>query len=214
MSKAEVGAARLQSGSRLYGQALRLILNGGDVQRARTKLRECLPVLRSAMNWLEDSPGFEVAHERLDDAGELARRHDPAGCRLAFREGSYYQECPVALAHNRVGLSPGFIIRSAECSICRADPEGCSHIVGRTYDGQICSRVITRAELLEASLVTRPAFPDARISSVSISRGDLQARLGVDFKTGVDVTCDRCLGPCDGVMRPFEEAGHGVIRRG
>jgi hypothetical protein len=161
------------------------------------------------MNWLEDTAQFEVAHQRLDSAGAFRREHFPEQCQLAYREGRYAQECPVALAHNRVGLSPGYIVRAAECSICGQEPEECHHIKGRDYDGKVCHRVITKAEMLELSLVGRPANPDARIDSVGVSEAELRERFGPEFRRGIPVTCDQCLSPCDGVSRPFQGSSHG-----
>lgn len=157
------------------------------------------------MNWLEDSEHFETAHVALDEAGKLARECFPEGCVFPYRDGTYYVECPVALAHNRVGLSPGILIKSAACSICGNDPEDCAHIVGRTYDGKRCIRVINDGDILEVSLVGRPAQPDARIESMSIDINEFRMSLGPDFAPGVPVTCDRCLSACDGVARPFED---------
>jgi hypothetical protein len=117
----------------------------------------------------------------------------------------------VSLAHNRVGFSPGYIVRAAECSICHLDPEDCGHIAGRTYDGEVCHRILTQLDLLEVSLVGRPAQPDARIERIGVGDAELRERLGPRFRRGIPVTCDRCLTPCDGVRRPFEGSSHGVI---
>lgn len=208
------GERRLLAASRLYGRACRLLdFKPGDAA-AEPLLRDSLQGFRSAMNWLEDTPAFEVAHQRLDAAGRLAREAFSRGCQVAYRDGAYFQECPAALAHNRVGLSPGILVRAAECSICRNDPEDCSHITGRVYAGEKCVRVITSAEILEVSLVGRPASPDARFQSVSVPLEDLQERLGAQLSLGTAVTCDLCLSNCTGVVRPFEGAGHGAWRSG
>lgn len=202
------GKQRLVDASRLYGRACRLLDDPAD-QEAESLLRASLRGFRSAMNWLEDTPDFEVAHQRLDAAGHLAREAFPGGCRLAYREGTYLQECPAALAHNRVGLSPGILVRAAECSICSQDPEDCSHITGRVYDGARCIRIITSAEILEVSVVGRPASPDARFDSLPVSLAALREQLGERFSPGTPVTCGLCLRACTGVARPFEGAGHG-----
>lgn len=155
------------------------------------------------MNWLEDSEHFEQAHRTLDDAGRFIRQS--FGCTLAFKDGAYRQDCPVALAHNRIGMSIGAIVKKASCSICRRDPQDCSHITGRTYDGERCVRVIEEAELLEVSLVDRPSMPDARILSMSIPNSELRKVLGPKFRPGVPLSCDRCLSACGGVNdRPYQ----------
>src|SRR4051812_6518882 len=110
MSATSEGLARLKAGSRLYGQAARLIDTEGATPEAERILRSSFGVLRSAMNWLEDTSHFEVAHRRLDGAGALARRTFPEGCHLAMEGSTYFQECAVALAHDRMGMSPGYIV--------------------------------------------------------------------------------------------------------
>ena len=204
------GLQLLADGGRQFGRVARLVDDPRDHGDLEGELRRALRTLRSAMNWLEDTEEFETAHQRLDAAGRLARESFPSGCRYLMKDGAYFQECPVALAHNRVGLSPGILVRKSECSICHSDPEDCDHITGRTYDGERCIRVITDAEILEVSLVGRPASPDARLESVSVPADELQSRLGSQFVPGMPAPCDRCLGECRGVARPFEGSGHGV----
>jgi len=179
----------------------------GQTDEGHQSIREALEVLRSAMNWLEDTPSFEAAHLALDDAGRLARENFPNGCQFPYRDGTYYQECPAALAHNRVGMSPGYILRKVSCSICHRSPidEDCRHVKGWVYGDATCVWIIEEAELLEVSLVGRPAQPDARITSVSISGKEIVDRLG-EFRSGREILCDKCLGECSGVARPFEDA--------
>ena len=202
------GRQLLAEGSRHFGRVARLVGDSRDSGDIEGELRSALRTLRSAMNWLEDAPEFETAHQRLDAAGRLAGEAFPTGCYLAMRDGAYFQECPVELAHNRVGFSPGILVRTAECSICHQDPEDCDHITGRMYDGERCVRVITRAEVLEVSLVGRPASPEARMESADVPAGELLSRLGSRFAPGIPVLCDRCLSDCEGVARPFEGSGH------
>lgn len=68
----------------------------------------------------------------------------------------------------RVFFSPGFVIRRAECSICRRRIElrsSCGHERWGLYDGEMCGRILTRVEFMEVSIVERPvqkysvAFP-------------------------------------------------------
>lgn len=200
------GLTKLRAGQEAYEEVAKACSSpAGPTEEDHKKLRDALASLRSAMNWLEDTEHFEAAHEALDKAGSLARRAFPHGCVLPYRDGSYFMECPVALAHNRVGMSIGFVARSVECSICGSDPDDCPHITGRMYDDQRCIRRVTELDLLEISLVGRPEQPDARIMSMSVDLSDLRESLGEEFAPGGPVTCDRCLSPCDGVARPFEE---------
>lgn len=193
------GREKLQEGSRTVQKAIELLdavhLPGEPERRAR----KGLGILRSAVDWLEDSDLFDHAHKILDDAGRRVRT--TFGCNLMFEpDKGYSQTCPVALAHNRVGCSTGFIIEESECSICGEDPEDCDHISGQLYGDEVCERLITKADLLEVSLVSRPNQPDARIESVSITRDELERELGSEFRYGMPVSCDRCLQDCNGMV--------------
>jgi hypothetical protein len=200
----DLEAARLERGRRFLaagrheiGEIEFLLLRREPRPSVEQRARSALATLRRAMDWLEDSPDFEEAHRVLDLAGEYVRR--TFGCKLHWDGSAYYQRCPVALAHVRVGMSIAYVARERHCSICGQDPDGCPHIRGRVYGGQVCVSVVTRADLIEVSLVSRPAHPDARIESMSVPSGTLRAELGSAFKPGVRITCDRCLGRCTGV---------------
>lgn len=197
----KTGRDKLDHGREQIQRAKSMVARGGPTPEAEAQARAAFDELRSAMNWLEDSPLFEEAHEALDAAGIFTRR--TFGCWL-HREGtSYSQQCPVALAHNRIGMSLGFIIEKSECTVCHQAPETCSHITGRVYDGTFCARLITQGRILDLSIVARPAQPDARIESIGMPVAELQEALGPTFTPGMDVSCDRCLSPCDGVSRPW-----------
>lgn len=197
----ETGVEKLADGRKQLQAAKDRFINEGDSEDVESDTRAALVAMRSAMNWLEDTDLFDEAHAELDAAGAYTRR--TFGCWL-HREGAEYQQrCPVALAHNRVGLSPAFGIEESECTICGQDPATCTHIAGRVYGGQRCARRITKGRILEVSLVARPAQPDARIFAMSITASELREALGPGFQPGMDVSCDRCLSPCDGVSRPW-----------
>ena len=181
------GLDLLQQGRRSFNHAKYLLDIASSRAEAETKARSSAKTLRSAMDWLEDTAHFEEAHRELDQAGRFIRQN--FGCRLAFQDGTYRQDCPVALAHNRIGMSIGAILNKASCSICRRDPHDCSHITGRIYDGNRCVRIIEEAELLEVSLVDRPSMPDARIMSITILDSELKEQLGPNFQPGVPLSC-------------------------
>lgn len=170
------------------------------------ELREVIKDMRSAMDWLEDTETFEDAHDMLDRAGKLAREYYPSGCEIPFRDGSYWVECAVDLAHNRIGLSTGFLVEDWECSICGNDPEECPHIVGRVYDDKECLYIPIDGQVSDVSLVSRPNLPDCRITSISILDDRFHRKFGEKFIPGMSLTCDQCLTPCSGVSRAFEEA--------
>lgn len=187
----------LAEGRREIGEIEFLLLRRQPRRVVEVRARAALATLRRAMDWLEDSPEFDDAHRVLDLAGEYVRR--TFGCALHWNGREYHQRCPVALAHVRVGMSIAYVARERHCSICGQDPDGCPHIRGRIYEGQLCVNVVTRADLLEVSLVSRPVDLDARIESMSVPSGTLRAELGRAFRPGVRISCDRCLGPCAGV---------------
>ena len=182
----------------LREQARTAGLTASDVKGIRARAR-------SAMDWLEDTDEFENAHVLLDEIGRFIRTEVEDACLVTYEGGEYFNECPVSLAHSRVGMSIGFVVHKAECSICHLDPWDCEHITGRTYDGERCYRIITDAEVFEVSLVARPAQPDARIHKIGMPLPELREALGADFEPGIGVVCDRCLTDCDGVSRAFEQ---------
>jgi hypothetical protein len=203
------GLKRLRLGRQKYERVRDLLPFLGPAAELHAELRECHRILRSAMNYLEDTPRFDVAHRLLDDAGRLARERFALGCEYPYEDGTYYVRCPVSLAHNRVGLSIAMVIEESHCSICKLDPEDCPHVTGGEYEGQECYQVVTKVgRILDVSLVGRPNMPDARIESMSMEETDLRRNLGSAFYPGVPVTCNQCLKPCEGVARPFEQAGH------
>jgi hypothetical protein len=59
----------------------------------------------------------------------------------------------------RLFISPSMLHLEKHCSICgavRGLRNTCGHVHGGIYDGEMCSNVITKVELLEISVVTRP----------------------------------------------------------
>ena len=166
-ARLERGHGLLAEGRREIGEIELLLIRQQSLRAAEQRARAALATLRRAMDWLEESPDFEEAHRLLDLAGVYVRR--TFGCELHWNGSEYQQRCPVALAHVRVGMSVAYVARERQCSICGQDPDGCPHIRGRVYDGELCFSVVTRADLLEVSLVSRPAIP-MRASSQSQCR--------------------------------------------
>ena len=68
--------------------------------------------------------------------------------------------------------SPGMIVKESECSICKQDYGECDHVKGRAYMGELCVRIITKAELREISLVKEPANKHARALHFSEKEGN------------------------------------------
>lgn len=216
--------ARRAVGTQLLTEAVGFLKNG-DVRCGETSARQALASLRASLDWAEDTELEDGAHLRLDAAGTWVRR--TFGCLLERRGEEYKQTCPVALGHNRIGLSVGGIAYRV-CSLCGKDLSECEHHPGTAYlvpGGaeqlgwcRVCLRtecnhlpskgyrvsvvaIITEMELEEVSFVHKPAHPEARIHAVGIPASELRASLGPGFEPGMDVSCDRCLSSCGGLIR-------------
>ncbi len=185
--------------------------------------RRALDAAARAFWWAEGTDQEERQHQLLHKLGRWTRRE--FGCSLTFENGTYTQRCPVAIAHKRVGLSPGFIA-DRECSICGEDLSECPHRKNRTYwvrggpqYGRACpvclrpqcqhhSDRLYRAEVVsiirhvrelrEVSFVDRPAQPEARLTALPVETANLARALGPNFHVGVRVSCDLCLDACPG----------------
>lgn len=211
-------------------------LTSGD-ESAEAHARRALLQYRSAMDWLEDSPAFDLAHAEMDALGRVCREQWPDGCEFRPVGNDFIQDCPVALAHTRVGLSPA-LLADAICSICGIDVTTCPHRpgdtvkavvaarvgkgwcnidgatdcilhdIGTTYDAEVVVVITDVHSIEEISFVSRPAQPDARIQSVTIPRGDFESSLGRPLPPGTVPVCDRCLSECGGLMQP-EPYAHG-----
>ncbi|WP_340696865.1 hypothetical protein [Cellulosimicrobium funkei] len=197
-----------------------------DIAEAERCAREALAEYASALNWAEDTDSEESVHSEMDQAAEWVRR--TFGCRLAREGTEYFQRCPIALGHSRAGLSVGGYVRK-QCSLCGEDLSECSHLPDMAYlvpGGaadlgwcRVCLQrdscehasdqnyrvavvaMVVEMSFEEVSLVPKPAFPDARLTSMSISASELRTALGAEFTPGIDVSCDRCLTPCGGLKR-------------
>jgi hypothetical protein len=188
--------------------------------------RAALKLYRASLDWAEDTDLEDDAHRMMDDAGRWVR--ETFGCRVERVGREYRQVCPVALGHNRIGLSIGGHAAVRVCSLCGGDlsecehlprtaylvpggpedlgwcrvclKESCDHEPNTTYRVSLVS-IIRELDLHEVSIVSKPAHPEARIHSISLSNADLKAALGPDFVPGVEVSCDRCLTPCEGLTK-------------
>jgi hypothetical protein len=216
----------------------KLILREPSPDRARAEMlaRRALAGFASSLNHAEATEYEEESHVIMDRAATWVRM--TFGCTL-HREGTLYsQRCPVALGHNRIGLSiGGYAVRY--CSLCGQDLSECPHRRGIAYlvpGGptdlgwcrvcleEACSHsdseeyrvnvvgIIREVELEEISVVDRPGQPDARIQSIPISNDDLRETLGAAFRPGKEVSCDRCLTPCSGLVTGGERRMRRLFR--
>jgi hypothetical protein len=47
--------------------------------------------------------------------------------------------------------------------------------------------------------------PEARLTELPVSTADLRQAFGPEFNVGMPVSCDRCLGDCEGIDDPLLE---------
>lgn len=192
---------------------------------AEAVARNALGVFRAALDYAEDSEDEEAAHSVLDRAGKWVR--GVFGCQVPQQGTTYQDTCPVVLGHNRIGFSiGGQTVR--KCSLCGDHLSECPHVQGRAYlvpGGpedlgwcRVCGHescehsavqlyrvgvtaIITQVFFEEVSLVSKPAFPTARIQSIDLDVEDLKEGLGPDFEPGMPLSCNRCLMTCGGLRR-------------
>ena len=194
---------------------------GGAESAARDALLSCA----RALDWAEDSDREEETHRRLDLLEFYVRT--TFGCRLGRHGTTYSVTCPVHIGHRRIGLSIGGRAQRV-CSLCGIDVSECAHLPGRAYivNGgpselgwcRVCCQekcdhkstneyrvapvaIVQHVDLEEVSIVSKPAQPEARFSSMPIATSELVAALGPSFVPGQDVSCDRCLTKCNGLSR-------------
>lgn len=195
------------------------------VNHAESDARAALTLFARSLDWAEDTEKEDESHRLMDEAGTWVRK--TFGCQLTRSGDKYKQTCPVALAHNRVGMSIGGTAKRL-CSLCGEDLSECEHIPGTSYlvpGGtsslgwcRVCCQetcehtadqthrvsvvgIIKKMDLVEISLVHKPAQPEARIMEISIPISELIETLGDEFVPGDDVSCDECLHVCNGLTK-------------
>lgn len=220
-------------------QDARAVLEGHadpqSLENAEKEARTALALFARSLDYAEDTEEEHEAHRLMDEAGMWVR--ETFGCQLTRSGTCYRQTCPVALAHNRIGMSIGGTAKRL-CSLCGEDLSECEHVPGISYlvpGGtsslgwcRVCLQedcehtpdethrvpvvgIIRDMEVAEVSLVHKPAQPEARIMEMSVSVSDLMEALGDDFVPGDEVSCDACLLECEGLTKhdpeEFEELG-------
>lgn len=131
------------------------------------------------------------------------KKHNQFRCKIPFKDGEYWTECPVKLAHFPLplGISMGAAI-SKVCSICGKEPLDCNHVKGKHYDQIKCIRleygycniclmkecghvegqfydnvqavaVVKDLKFDHVAMVSNPLEPDAGIMSIAIDRNEI-----------------------------------------
>lgn len=193
------------------------------VTRAGEAARTALTNAVEALNYLEDSPGRDDAHQWVHLTGVLNAA--VGGCSLYLKQGKVWTDCPVRIAHLRIGLSPGLATRRM-CSICNesaaqckhypdelyevvadrdargactiCDKPNCDHTAGQAYLTYPRAVIQPSGPISEISLVRRPRQPLARISEFSLD-ADPRGELAESVRAH-SVPCLWCWGACPGLI--------------
>ena len=204
-----------------FAEAKRLLAT--DRAEAESQARAAIDAATRGFWRAEETSLEEPMHLLMHRVGRWTRQR--FGCFLHFDGKGYEQRCPLAIAQKRMGFSIGFTAQRI-CSICGGDLSECPHIRGRAYwvrggrgptgrcpvcmqeDCEHDAETLYRASVTsiihemrgrELSIVRRPAFPEARMLAQPVSTADLASHLGKNFRPGMEVSCDLCLGECRGI---------------
>jgi len=107
-----------------------------------------------AWNLLVEAQNLAASAARIDEVAGYS--HD-VNYRLAVEAVAFPPQ---------IYMSTGMIVQEAECSICGSQYDECEHVKGRAYSGAMCTRVITRGDLLEVSIVDEPSDKRCRVTTV------------------------------------------------
>ena len=120
--------------------------------------------------WVALKDGLPAdAWEHLISAQDAARGAVRAH-EMAHNLGAYQQKLNMAekiLFPPQLFFSMSVVVRESICSICNSSYGECDHIVGRAYFGKFCSRIITKAEAREVSIVDDPANKRCRMLEIT-----------------------------------------------
>jgi len=89
------------------------------------------------------------------------------------------------------GLSPAFIVRKWECSICHRDLEECAHEIGVQYGNAKCQAVAKDIEPIEVSIVKTPEDPRCRITDLLLIEEENSKRKYAWYGFEVNAEIDR-----------------------
>jgi hypothetical protein len=199
--------------------------NGRMNRHAESLSRDALTSAVRAFNFLEDTPEADDAHRLIHEIGMYVSRH--FGCKINLQDGLWSWQCPVTIAHLRLGQSVGFTA-SRICSICRQNimSDQCSHLPGQIYEVQVvdASRcpcgtdnchnhvvgdilkvnprsLVKEADSLdEISWVPRPRDPLARIEAISYTPERMVIMMRTEIPSNVrTIECFHCRQACTGL---------------
>lgn len=215
--------ARVQDEKRAEWREYAATVAPAVIEAAAPRIKASVAAAMEALNYLEDHPLCETAHEAVHRSAFVKR--GLLGCPITLEDDDYWTDCPINLSHLRMGVSAG-LIASFECSICGRLVEDCDHRMGEYYlkvagrgdggrctlcDAINCSHGEGKAFMVQASaqsrdvraqeisLVARPRYPQARIVKMTTDVGDVEREpwVRIAAERGI-LNCDADLGPCNG----------------
>ena len=121
-------------------EASRLIDEAGDgLKNGKRDVSEQL--FRKSLTKLREAYLCDRTEENMIRLHNVGRRvHSEFLCPMRFESGNYWRDCPVTLAHGKMGVSVGGSAK-AICSICGEDALSCIHHNGRLYNGVVARRL-------------------------------------------------------------------------
>jgi hypothetical protein len=193
---------------------------------AEEAARQALRAAAEAYWYAEETDGAGAEHMYLHEIGKWTRK--TFACELDWNGTDYTTKCPVKIADERWGSSPGFVARrwcsicyqdlseclhrhdrlywvtggptaSGPCRVCTKDE--CEHDPGELYAAGVVSIVKEVDEVTEISIVDVPAQPLARPTEVVVRTSALRRDVRRAFPSA-PASCDHCLRPYHGLPKP------------
>ena len=187
--------------------------------------RDALTSAVRAFNLLEDLPEADDAHRLIHEIGMFVSCH--FACKINLRDGLWRWDCPVTIAHLRLGQSVSFTAPRI-CSICRQNIMSgqCPHLPNQVYEVQVVdasrcpcgtddchshmagdilnvypTSLAQEADSLdEISWVPRPRDPLARIEAVSYTPEHMAMMMRTKMPSSVRaIECLYCRQACTGL---------------
>lgn len=74
-------------------------------------------------------------------------------------------------------MSCGMFIEEAFCSICSKEYANCTHVINHVYSGELCNRIITKADLYEVSVLDGQEPRDRRCRVTHLTQDGIKKDL-------------------------------------
>ncbi len=192
---------------------------------AESLARGALACAVRAFNLLEELPEADDAHRLVHESGMFVSRH--FGCRIRLQNGWWRWQCPVIIAHLRLGQSVNFTAPRI-CSICRQNimSDRCSHLPNQIYKVEVddpshwpcgsrncgsheagtiievCPTSLAEEvdSINEISWVASPRDPLARIEAICYTPEQMAILMRAAIPSGTHtIECLHCRQACSGL---------------